>query len=142
MTAQDFALIAQIKLLTGVGFVNRSRNMLTACLMELSDTLDMNDIKLAISELSQNIYKHGYEMAENAPVLFNVSSNAQYVKLEAIDQSHVILSLPIMAPPTDSLQSGGRGLALIEQLSEQYTYERRSNSGACHTLWFRRKSCK
>lgn len=100
----------------------------------LSDS-EVIDLKIIVSEIVQNIYRHGY---------LGKDGEAFEVKLCRLDDTLMLIFLDSSADPLKEVKSredlkdleiGGRGVAMINALAAGYTYER-IDQGAKQTVLF------
>jgi anti-sigma regulatory factor (Ser/Thr protein kinase) len=129
---QDFRLLGQIKLFTGDGFLQQVRDAVIALVTPYIDADKHYDIQLVCSEIAQNIYVHGYGKQHGAPVLIDVMFSSQLllvIRDHSAAPTHAMQSRADLA----ELEVGKRGLAIVQKLTQDYTYERTGN-GAKHTI--------
>ena len=76
-------------------------------------------VRLVLTELMSNAYKHGNQKDPSKWIELKISANRPFFTFEVTDES-VGFTLPDFSEETDELSESGRGLKLIHDLSESF----------------------
>lgn len=99
---------------------------------------------LALDEILSNIVRHGLG-GRQAAIDLTFSVDAEYVAVEIVDQADAFN--PLLAPPPDTSspldarKPGGLGIALVRQLMDDTSYERRDDRNHFTMRWRPNADC-
>jgi anti-sigma regulatory factor (Ser/Thr protein kinase) len=115
--------------------VSLCRRVLCSFLEDLSiDAARRDDIELAISEATGNVVRHAYDCPGH-PYRVTLILHGDHVRLEVLDQGVGFNRADV--PEPDTVELGGRGLWLIEQLADATTVRTLPGGGCCLEAEFR-----
>ena len=105
--------------------------------MQANDRLG-NDIKVVLDEVFANIVRHGGDGTTS----LQLEASAQVIVLDIRDNTAPFNPLAAPLPELDGSHldrpSGGLGLVLVRQLSDEQSYRRDGDRNHLRLLWYRR----
>jgi serine/threonine-protein kinase RsbW len=103
----------------------------------------VDEIVLAVDESLTNVIRHSYEGRRDESVTITLSSDADWLQCEIVDQGKAapaerITRKPPGAPQKETVQPGGLGVQLIYDVCDQVDFKPGQSQGNRVTMRFRR----
>ncbi len=108
--------------------LNQCETQIDTLLSTIPSTYDPFAVKLILSELLMNAYKHGNNEDPNLPIKVIISINDDELVMEVLDMRIRMDDIPIKTDinPDNILDEHGRGLFLVNAFSDKLTIDNNS----------------